>query len=228
MPAESQRTIHDIWLHDDTEEDLVGADWHQRAIVNLYASLVDLATQQGWPWHVGNQLPLVGWRRDGTSWRPSPDIMIHPQAGPALREEMSVRDDGPPALIIEVASASTWRYDVDRDDGKPAGYLHLGVPEYLVFDPTGTNWGVPCHGWRREGETVQEWRPTADGRYHCTSLGISFGPDGDLLRVFDPEGRPVAYIHEKSQEIAEKLQEIAERNRRLAVLEEELRRLRGV
>ena len=114
MPAERQRTIHDIWLHDDTEEDLVGADWHQRAIVNLYAGLVDLATQRSWPWHVGNQLPLVGWKRDGTSWRPSPDIMIHPQAGPALREEMSVRDDGPPALIIEVASATTWRYDVDR------------------------------------------------------------------------------------------------------------------
>jgi Uma2 family endonuclease len=134
---------------------------------------------------------------------------------------MSVRDDGPPALIIEVASATTWRYDVDRDDGKPAGYLHLGVPEYLVFDPTGTYWGAPCRGWRREGETMQEWRPTSDGRYHCTSLGISFGPDEDLLRVFDPEGRPVAYIHEKSQEIAE-------RDRRLAELEEELRRLRGV
>ena len=75
---------------------------------------------------------------------------------------------------------------------------------------------------------MQEWQPASDGRYHCASLGISFGPDGDLLRVFDPEGRPVAYIHEKSQEIAEKMQEIAERDRRLAQLEEELRRSRGL
>lgn len=34
-----------VSLPDDTEEDLVGADWHQSAIVRLYDSLFDRETK---------------------------------------------------------------------------------------------------------------------------------------------------------------------------------------
>jgi len=57
-------------LHDDEEEDLVGSDWHQRAITSLYNSLNDLATNTGQPWHVGNQLPLAAWKPNGDPWNP--------------------------------------------------------------------------------------------------------------------------------------------------------------
>jgi Uma2 family endonuclease len=209
--ARGRSTTEYPWLHDDAEEDLVGSDWHQQAIIALYTSLTDLARRNAWPWHVGNQLTLVGWKPDGTIWRPSPDIMIHPGGGTAKRREMIVHEDGAPALIIEVASDSTWAYDVDRDIGKAAGYLHLGVQDYLVFDPTGDLVGKPCRGWQRQDDVVREWELAPDGRYHSTSLDISFSPDGDYLRLFDPAGRPVPYHHEKSQIIAD--------------LEAELRRL---
>ena len=96
-------------------------------------SLFDLATTIGQPWHVGNQLPLGAWKPNGDPWTPSPDIMVHPQAGGAKRDGMSARDDGLPALIVEVASPSTWRYDVDAAAGKAMGYLALGVPEILAL-----------------------------------------------------------------------------------------------
>ena len=32
MSAQREQVLDYSWLHDDTEEDLVGADWHQHAI----------------------------------------------------------------------------------------------------------------------------------------------------------------------------------------------------
>ena len=56
------RVLTSSWLHDDTEEDLVGADWHQQAIRALSDSLDDIAREVHLPWHVGDQLTLVGTR----------------------------------------------------------------------------------------------------------------------------------------------------------------------
>lgn len=203
------RIVEHIELPDDTDEDLVGTDWHQRAIVNLYDALVDLSLLMGVPWHVGNQLPLLAWSPSGSVWRPSPDIMVHPHAGPRPRKEMVAREDGIPALIVEVASDSTWRRDVNTATGKAAGYLALGVPAYLVFDPTSAYLGAPCHAWQQEGGAVREWLPASDGRYECRSLGISLRPEGVFLRVYDPTGRPVATREERLQELATLRAELA-------------------
>jgi len=212
-------------LHDDTEEDLLGTDWHQRAINSLYMNLEDIAQRAGLPWHVGNQLTLVAWNRDGTAWRPSPDIVVHPSAGPASRKEMVARTDGVPALVIEVSSESTWAYDVDDIEGKAAGYMALGVPEYLAFDPTGEYLGAPCRGWRRAGNTIDVWSPDAAGRY-ASVLGIFLRPDGDRLRVFGRDGRPLPYEYEKTRELDERARAVAERDVEIARLSAELTRLR--
>jgi Uma2 family endonuclease len=220
MSAQRERISDYQWLHDDTEEDLVGADWHQDAIRATVYSLRDLASERHLPWHVGDQLTLVGTRPDGTEWRPSPDVMVHLEAGVEHRKEMVVRVDGPPALIVEVVSPSTWAYDVDTRRGKAFGYLHLGVPDYLVFDPHADLLGAPCRGWRQHGGVIEEWRPGTDGRYHTSVLGISLQPDGALLRIFDPQGNPVPYPHENAHAARNLRQE-------MAALRAELERLRG-
>ena len=38
----------------DDQEDLVGTDWHQRAIDVLFDALMDLIEVARLPWHVGN------------------------------------------------------------------------------------------------------------------------------------------------------------------------------
>ncbi len=197
----AQQIVARFSLPDDTEESLVGTDWHQRAIDHTYDALLDLAILTGAPWHVGNQLTLVGWAPDGSVCRPSPDIMVHPDAGPAPRKEMVVRDDGPPTLVIEVASESTWRNDVNTLRGKAAGYLALGVGEYLVFDPTGAYLGAPCRGWQRAEGAPSDWQPGPDGRYHSSALSISFRPEEVFLRVYGLDDRPVASREERLQEI---------------------------
>jgi hypothetical protein len=102
-----QRSPTYRWLPDDTEESILGAEWHQDAISSLCNGLRDVARQGGQPWHVGHQLTLVAWHPDGSPWQPIPDIMVQLQAGATPREEMNARTDGLPALIVEVASSST-------------------------------------------------------------------------------------------------------------------------
>lgn len=196
---------------DDTEEDLVGTDWHQDAIRGLRTSLRDLADLASLPWHIGDQLTLVAWGPYGTPWRPSPDIMVHPTAGTARRKDMDARADGVPALIIEVASESTWRRDVDlnSDEGKARGYLTLGVPEYLVFDPLGAYLGVPARGWRTIRGRIEEWNPTPSGYYESHALGIGLRPEGALLRVFDHAGLPILFEFEKTRLLADQAIELA-------------------
>ena len=222
----AQRSVAYRWLPDDTEESILGADWHQDAISSLRNGLRDVARARNWPWHVGDQLTLVAWHPDGTIWRPKPDIMVHPQAGPTPREEMSATADGLPALIIEVASPSTYQSDVnvsppstERRDAKGYEYLAWPLPEYLVFDPTAAYLPGQVRAWRVVEGRVEEWPPDA-GRYHSRILGVSFRPEGFFLRIVDPAGNPVPLDHEKAGTIARLEQENA-------ALRAQLERLRG-
>lgn len=223
----AQRSLTYRWLADDTEESIVGADWHQDAISSLSNGLRDVARAHSRPWHVGNQLTLIAWHPDGSPWRPIPDIMVHPQAGSERRDDMDAATEGLPALIIEVASRTTYRSDVNvdpptskRPEAKGFEYLTWPLPEYLVFDPSEAYLPGQVRAWRVVEGRRQEWRPDADGRYQSRTLGVSFRPEGFFLRIFDPTGKPVLFDHEKADTIARLEQE-------LAALRAMTKRLRG-
>lgn len=199
----TQHAVAPVRLPDDREEDLVGTDWHQQAIIGVFNGLLDLADTSGFPWHVGNQLALVGWSPNGAQWRPLPDIMVHQDAGPEPRSQMVVLEDGPPALIIEVASNTTWEHDVDTLRGKAAGYPGIGVQYYLVFDPTAEYLQEPARGWRLTPDSVQPWLLESDGTYRCDTLGIGLRPEGSTLRVIDAAGKPVPTCAERLYALAE-------------------------
>jgi hypothetical protein len=215
------RAMPESLLHDDTEEDLVGADWHQHAIVTIVTSLQAVAANHDLQWHVGNQLPFVCTKPDQTSWRPMPDVMLHSRAGAGERAEMSLGADGLPDLIIEVASPTTWKYDVDTSWGKAWGYTQLGVANYLVFDPLGDLLGEECRGWQRRAGVTAPWRPTNDGRYRAIGLTISLRAEGSLLRVFDQYGNPVAFPHETARRLRTQQQMIHEQEQALLRQERE-------
>lgn len=217
----AERSLAYRWLPDDTEESILGADWHQDAISSLCNGLRDVARERGWPWHVGNQLTLVAWHPGGTAWRPIPDIMVHSHAGPERRDEMNAGTDGLPALIVEVASPSTYASDVNvapptrqRREAKGFEYLAWPLPEYLVFDPTGNYIPGQVRAWRVVNGHRQDWTPDAQGRYQSLGLGISFRPEGFFLRIFDPAGHAIPFDHEKAGAIARLEQERLEALRR--------------
>jgi len=201
-------------LKDDTEEDLVGSDFHQDAIRVARDGLVLAGPERGLPWHVSVQLMVlmgaVGPKRD---WRPSPDVFVHPTAGPESRSSFDARAEGVPPLVIEVASPETYRYD---QAGKRDGYFVAGVEEYLLFDPTGDLLGIQIRAWRRQEEAFVPWTAEADGRWHSGAIPVSFRPEGLLLRVYDAIGVQMPTISEQARRIAEQ-------ERRIAALEVALR-----
>lgn len=201
-------------LADDTEETLVGATSHQGAINLIYDSLILCGPDRGLPWFIGNQLMLIIPRQVGQPYRPSPDIMVHPTLGDIERTSLNVASDGPPVLIIEVASPSTSfssDLNLDSPEGKPGVYASIGVSEYLVFDPTGQMIAEQVRGWRMGPAGSEPWPPETDGRRHSRALGIRFVPQGMRLRVYDQDGQLVPSI----REIVAARRQLEEENRRL-------------
>jgi hypothetical protein len=146
------------------------------------------------------------------------------------RGSYSTAQDGPPALVIEVASESTFRADLDLERGKAWTYQQAGVREYLVLDPT-AEW-VPGRGrgWRLEGAAYVPW-PPEEGRWRSRELGVSFGVEDGLVAVYRADGRRQLREGEVSafraymeQEIAQRDRDLAERDRDLALLQAELNR----
>lgn len=210
-------------LPDDTEETLLGSSNHQGAIVGAYDGLQICAQRRGLPWFVGNQLTLLI-HQEGReqSRRIAPDLMVYPTLAIAEPITIAVALHGPPTLAIEIASPSTGMdNDVNllRSDAKPQLYAGIGVEEYLVFDPTLEMLDAPIWAQHRGPDGFTPWLADADGRWHST-LGVSFAPQGALLRVYDHEGHLVPLSTEFDAMLTAQ-------DQRLAELEVELRRLRG-
>ncbi len=174
-------------LTDDTEEDLVGTDLHQRAIRTLCENLLHVQEKRGTPWHVGMQLTtLMGDILDKENWQPSPDVLVHLTAGPGNLSSLDAVALGAPQLVVEVLSKSTWAYDIAR---KREAYAAAGVQEYVVFDPTNEYLRTDIRAWRRMSRGFVPWHAGANGRWHSRVIDVTLHPQTMLLRVTDRDGQ---------------------------------------
>ncbi len=204
-------------LEDDTEETLVGASYHQDAIIGVYRSLLRYRRQHGFTWFIGNQLKLLAPREGGGQiYSPAPDVLVHTTLGPDPRASLSVVREGPPALIVEVLSPSTGLgTDLDQR-GKVGTYAAMGVAEYLTFDPIGEIVPEQVRAWRLgPDDTYVPWVPTATLRWQ-SALGLAFAPQGLRLRVFDETGVLIPDVDDLDEGFDQQARELAaEREQRL-------------
>src|SRR5579884_2776540 len=129
-------------LLSDTEESVLGTEWHQDAISSLVDMLREVARRRGAPWGVCSQIALLGLQHDdGTPYDPHPDVMVlaHPLPS-GRRASISVHEAGAPLFVAEIASAATVKNDVGD---KRLAYAAIGVREYIVFDPDGETLAPP-------------------------------------------------------------------------------------
>ena len=140
----------------------------------------------------------------------------------------------PPDWVLEIASESTGRNDVDS---KPGIYAQVGVPEFWRFDPSGGDYhGEPLSGWRLVNGVYQRIPPTTepDGilKAYSEVLQLSLAWDEGWPRFYDPavgtyldNWRQEREAHEAALRTEREAR--AADQERIRQLEEELRRLRG-
>ena len=163
VALESRRMA--AWPPDDTEESVLGTNLHQTTITNLRLGLNEAAVASSMPgqaprWQALGQTMITSFRHpDGSSYTVLPDIFVYRQPVAEERQSLSLILDGPPVLIIEVASESTYESNLDMVRGKGFSYADGGVQEYMVMDPMGKY--VP--------EGVRAWR-LHEGAYISLSL----------------------------------------------------------
>jgi hypothetical protein len=237
--ALKQAQLHTAWPPDDTEESVVGTDRHQMTIINVRLGINELAHAavrpgRPLPWHALSQTVLFGCkRRNGTAYRTMPDVFVYKKPIDPDRGSVSLEDDGPPALIVEVASPSTFTKDLDEQAGKAWSYEQAGIHEYLVVDPTGQF--VPTLIWAQrlhEGH-YERWEPDLGGLWRSEEIPIGIGVVDGAVTIYDRAGErllregelltSIAYARadaaRERADAAQAREEAAALRRRLAELE---------
>ncbi len=93
------------WPPADTEESIVGSEYHQHVIDAARDGLRMAARANGASWRALPQVPLAGFRRpDGSPYPMLPDVFVHPRPNPhpGSGQNLTFADVGVPLLVIEV------------------------------------------------------------------------------------------------------------------------------
>lgn len=244
-----------LLAEDDTEESVMGSDWHQEVIFEAHGPLLAHAEERNAtgasPWYVSSQVSvIVPLPRRTRPWQPKPDLFVAVGVPAVHRTSYDTRREGPmPQFVLEVASESTWQYDLGE---KAELYRLAGVREYLVCDPTGDFIADRVRAWRAGENGWEPWRAVvrADGEavWESGVLGLALRVEGPLLRFDDPASGPLLVRREvvARWQAAQRALEAAQRDRErerlarlaaeqraraaeqaLAALQEELRRRRS-
>jgi Uma2 family endonuclease len=164
--------------------------WHQEALSAAANMLREEADWRGVTWGVCQVIELRGLLRpDGTAYTPWPDIMVLKQPIWGNQEGVDLDVVGTPLFVAEIAGTLTVRNELE---GKPIAYALTGIPEYLLFDPSGTLLDSPIVAWRLPypgAKVYQPWLPEPDGSWRSQTLNVWFVPDPPFLRVRSSRGR---------------------------------------
>src|SRR5947209_4435829 len=215
----------EVWPPDDTEESILGTDLHQTTITNLRLGINGVARLarvpgQPLPWQALTQITLFGCARpDDTEYKTYPDVFVYAHPIDRNRGSVALALDGPPVLIIEVLSESTYAADIDLTRGKGYSYARAGVREYLAIDPTGAFVPEGGRAWRLVDGVYRPWERDAEGRWRSEQIAVSLGLEGVLATVYTWEGQRQFAEGEITEELARKDEELARLRRQLEELQ---------
>ena len=185
----------DPWPPNDTEESILGTDLHQTTITNLRLGINEAVHAyrtpgEPLPWKALSQIAILGCvRADGSSYRTYPDVFVYPRVIDQDRGSVTLEVDGPPILIVEVLSPSTYEVDLDLVRGKGYSYARAGIREYLTVDPTAEFLAQGIRAWRLAQGAYLPWEPDEDGHWWSDQIPIAVGLDGVMASVYTRDGR---------------------------------------
>ncbi len=205
-----------VWPPDDTEESVLGTNLHQTTITNLRwglneAALATITPEQAPRWQALGQTMITGFRHpDGSSYTVLPDIFVYRQPIDEERQSLSRALDGPPLLIIEVASESTYQSNLDLVRGKGFSYADGGVQEYLVLDPMGKYVPEGVRAWRLQEGSYTTWPPEPSGAWKSREIPVLIALEGARAAVYTADGRRQLREGEVNRQLERTRQEYAD------------------
>ena len=138
---------------------------------------------------------LLYYAEGDPSARVCPDLFFvrgvpkHPRRSYKLWEEGKA-----PSLVIEFTSERTRQEDLGF---KKDLYERLGVEEYFLYDPLGEYLEPRLQGYRLAEGRYEGLAPGADGSLLSQVTGLSFTPEGKMLRLKEADtGDPLLWTWE--------------------------------
>ena len=145
---------------------------------------------------------LIYYREAVPAMRVAPDVFVAFGAPKGHRMNYKLWEEGrPPDFVLEVASPTTVKEDVER---KPGLYARIGVREYWQFDPHGDLLSPLLQGRRLVGRRYVELRPERqageESWYVSEVLGLHLVSEGTCLRFWDPVRQDFLRTIEESEQ----------------------------
>ena len=145
----------------------------------------------------------------------APDVFVSFDIPDYDRDIYRIAEEGkPPDWVLEIASPSTFKYDVG---GKKDLYEAMGVGEYWVYDPQGGMHDPRLRAWVLGPGGYEELadleRPGLEVALWSEVLGLEFHFDGKDLQMWDPvEGAYLLTVDgsEEERKIDRRARQVAE------------------
>ena len=201
---------------DNSDHNIVSG-YIKYVLLERYSSRIDVFADAdlGLYFEQGNRSALV-----------APDVLVALGVEGGSRMSYKIWEEGkPPDIVVEVLSHRTWRKDLRA---KPGLYEAIGIREYWSFDQHHLSDDPPLVVRRLENGRYRV--DEGDGMTgHSPTLGLDIRVEGIRLRLHDPvTGLDLPDYNEAVSMYREAQEQAAAAERRVAELEERLRRSEGV
>jgi Uma2 family endonuclease len=203
---------HDIDYPESDGSPLGETDLHRDEIVDLVYALRQRYLDTPDVYVAGNLFVYTA--RGDRSAVVCPDVFLVKGVPKGPRRTYRLWEEGqPPALVIEVTSASTRYEDLVEKKEK---YAQLGVEEYFLFDPLDEYLSPQLQGFRLAGGRYWPIELEGDGSLSSRVTGLRLQvEDGQRLRLVDlATGQPLPRTVEEA--LARRIAEMRAEEERLA------------
>ncbi len=169
------------------------SDIHRAEMIDLITALEDFLRDEPEAYVAGNL--FLYYERGNPRAVVAPDVFVVRGVAKRQRKTYRLWEEGrAPCFVIEVSSESTRDEDLE---GKMEKYAHLGVEEYILFDPLGEYLDPRLRGFRLIAGRYREMRPAADGSLLSRALGVTLSVEGEHLRLrVTATGEPLLRVEE--------------------------------
>lgn len=184
LPPPEERVVATVVHYPESDGQPMGeTEQHINAIMYLYQALKHFLRQAERTYAAANM--LFYYEEGNPTAVVVPDAFVVKGISKHVRRTFKLWEEKvAPCVVFEITSSSTRLEDLG---GKRALYEMLGVHEYFLFDPLGEYLEPQLQGFRLEEGYYQRLELSPEGTLSSQELELTLRPDGDLLRLVDPE-----------------------------------------